>query len=82
MAESVSISFLAAGFIAVILPSLFIDPVTSSASATRMRWRPHVVVELVPMSSLGNPATFMKLVGTLPDPSILIVAFVEPLEGV
>ena len=73
-----SIRLLAAVFIAGILPSSSIDPVTSSASATRMRTLPQAVVELVPKSSLGKPATFMKSVVTLPDP---LTSIVEPYAG-
>jgi len=52
----------AAVCIAAILPSSAIDPVLSSTKATRMRTRPQALVELAPTSSVGKPATFMKVV--------------------
>ena len=72
---------LAAVFIAAILPSSFIDPVTSSASATstiatRMRALPQAEVELVLKSMVGKPATRMKPVSMLPEP---LTRIVDPL---
>ena len=77
-----SIRALAAGFIAAILPSSAIEPVTSSTIATRMRTLPQVVVEELLKFMVGKPATRMKSVTILPEPSILMLAGVEPLGGV
>ena len=81
-ALSWSTSALAAGFIASILPSSAIEPVTSSTSATRMRTLPQVVVDEVLKFMFGKPATLMKSVMILPVPSSLMLAGVEPLGAV
>ena len=77
-----STSAFAAGFIASILPSSAIEPVTSSTSATRMRTLPQVVVEDVVKFMSGKPTTFMKSVTILPVPSSLMLAALEPLGAV
>jgi hypothetical protein len=63
---------LAASFIAGILPPLAMEPVTSSASATRIRVFPHMVVEFTLMSMFGKPTTFMKSVAIRPLADISI----------
>ncbi len=63
---------------APILPSLSIDPVFSSASATRRRLLPHFTVTLLPMLRLLKPITRMKVVSI--DPEAVMVSC-EPPEG-
>ena len=57
------------------MPSCAIEPVTSSAIATRIRTLPQAEVEQVLKSMFGKPATFMNSVVTAPDP---LTWMVEP----
>ena len=50
----------------MILPFWAIDPVLSSARATRIFTLPHVAVELASKGRVGKPANFMKSVVMLP----------------
>ena len=65
-----------------ILPELAIDPVLSSAIATRIFVEPQLVVELTLKLSDGYPATFMKSVGNEPEPVMTTFAGVPPLLAV
>jgi hypothetical protein len=58
---------LAATLSASILPLSAIEPVLSSASATRSRDMPHATVEEVPTFTVLMPSTPRKLVFTLPS---------------
>ena len=78
-ALSWSIRLLAAVCIAGILPSSAIEPVLSSAMATRMRTLPQAAVELELKVMFGKPATFMKSVVTAPDPLTTMVEPIAPL---
>ena len=66
----------------MILPSEAIDPVLSSARATRIFTLPQVAVELTPKPSVGKPVTFRKSVVMWPLPLISIVEVALPLPGV
>ena len=61
---------------AAILPLSAIDPVLSSASATRIFTLPHAVVEVLLKGMVGKPATFMKSVLIYADP---LTWTVEPM---
>ena len=75
------IRFVAAVRSAPIFPSDAIDPVLSSASATRNLALPHVVVDPTLKSICGYPATFRNVVGIVPDPVMTMVA-PDPVLGV
>jgi hypothetical protein len=53
---------------APIFPSWPIDPVSSSAIATRIRTLPQAAVEVVLKLRVGKPATFRKSVVIVPVP--------------
>ena len=62
---------------AVSLLALPIEPVLSSASATRSLVLPHLTVEELPKVISDSPSTLVKLVSILPVP--LIVSWVPPV---